>query len=232
MATTTRAQLTRFCDMEDRFHERTQQAFADLQKRFEEAVVAATGKKIDFAKVKAKFPALQAQVLTEWRPRADRLSKRRGNQQKRLDNLRFALCHQFPIKPGARWNEFTRVSSGDYRSQGWGATRYAKGSAESSQADLEACGIKGRVDRTERVYPCTPTKYNGMQSSHTDYLFTVFAKADKLTIYAIQHGGHGMPVDKLVQWQWAHGLNPRVLNPFLPHDLAEAWRKESTAQAV
>jgi len=106
---------------------------------------------------------------------------------------------------------FRRVSSADYNSQGFGASGYAKGDAQNSldHATFNNYKAEMRVNRHES---------DRWGVNHADFEVWVFTTEIGLEILRRK------PTISLRDWLktcWKRGVNPRVINPFLPSGLEE-----------
>jgi hypothetical protein len=117
------------------------------------------------------------------------------------------------IADKALWVKYDSVGEDAYRSQGWGAIKYARQSAEGYVDALRANGVDGEV--RERVDRWTSHLGTGERLSLT--YFDVYAGCNQLACDIIRH----KPSITLREWVrlcWKRGVNPRVYNPFLPHE--------------
>lgn len=124
------------------------------------------------------------------------------------------IAETLHVEPGEDWHEAERIGSWAYSSQGYGAVSYAKGACENRMLDFEAHGVETRIRKTD----AKPAKgFHGVPSA------TFVGEARVRDALDIEIGKR-KPRLSLRDWMkacWRKGLNPRVLNPFLPHGLEE-----------
>lgn len=166
------------------------------------------------------------------------------SEEKTLKKQLSLLAPDCEIRQGVVWQTYTTTSSGTYRSQGWGAGHYAKQSAELRRLKLVALGLESR---TRVVYQVSLTgQAKDTQVSQYEYLKMEEKGADPRTLstkeWATPPKTHWydedyivevkvespvdvkiidyrpeLPLREQVRMSWKLGINPRVLDPFLPH---------------
>lgn len=116
------------------------------------------------------------------------------------DACRAALVELAPHVPlsGAkpRWYVLEKVRSTTYRTQGFGADRYARGAAELAASRARANGVEARIEPTDLGYEVQ------------------VLVGDSLDV-EILHRRPNLPYAEVVRKCWAVGCNPRVFNPYL-----------------
>lgn len=116
-----------------------------------------------------------------------------------------ALAVDAVIEPG-EFRLWKVVYVSNYRSQGFGAERYAEGAAKLCAAEAEAAGVPARVvEQTEKVH---------------QFVVEV-AVADRVDIEILNHKP-GLTLREWVRRSWGQGTNPRVFIPSLPHGYEES----------
>lgn len=106
--------------------------------------------------------------------------------------------------------EYDRSDFSTYRSQGYGCERYTRQAAEQMAAKIAAQGIKAEiVDWTYSAPDRAPYKFGYLVLAYTDRAGLEIIRRKPVSLKA------------WLQDCWNRGINPRVLNPFLPHDLEE-----------
>ena len=114
-----------------------------------------------------------------------------------------------PLTHGKTRLEWARVSSSTYRSQGYGAMKYARQSAESR---ADKARIQGLTPVIEEVDFSPAKGINGI--SHADYKIMVNTTDTGLVLLKYK------PDQSLRDWVkacWGRGCQPRVILPELPH---------------
>lgn len=117
-----------------------------------------------------------------------------------------------PGEPKAPWLLFYIADDGTYNSQGFGASKYAKGVAENwaDQArryDVPVC-IWRKPPRIGKGYRGESFEYGGA--------WCVFVAVVEPLDLEILKRKPEMSLREWVRAQWKRGVNPRVYNPWLP----------------
>jgi hypothetical protein len=104
--------------------------------------------------------------------------------------------------------------AGAYASQGFGADRYSLGNLERIAQKYEFYGVK--------CYIPPLTKDTGS--------YTVMGYTTEIGVSIVEHKS-GLPMREQIKQMLQKGINPKVYNPFLPHDYLEqfkldAWGKD------
>lgn len=111
------------------------------------------------------------------------------------------------------------VSESSYGSQGYGARSYARNSAESRADVARACGVD--VEITEDVRTWEGLDWSGRMTKHSLSTFHVcVGVASKVDVELLKRLP-GPTLREQVRLCWKRGVQPRVFNPFLPHDYEE-----------
>lgn len=116
-------------------------------------------------------------------------------------------------KTGSLWTSVRTVWGSTYNTQGFGANAYARGAAQNYALNFEALGLETQVVEVKRPRP----KFPSMHYVHTSD-WEVQVKASYVDIEIAKR----KPTLSLRDWVkacWAKQLNPRVFDPWLPHDL-------------
>lgn len=120
------------------------------------------------------------------------------------------------VRPGGRrlYREFW---AGTYRSTGSGS-HYAQSEAKLHEVRLTAAGVSTELERVERVGSPRIGPFPG-SSGWTDYRLHVFVESD--VDVEVLRRRTPPPMREEVRLCWKLGINPRVLNPWLPHGYEE-----------
>jgi hypothetical protein len=165
-----------------------------LEKRGAEGVAAG-----DAIMVKHQ-PLLQA--------RADFLYSEVERLAKRLAELA-PLAELRRAGAGGEWFYLDSRRAGDYGSQGYGALRYAEGSV---QLTADVARAEGFVDGVDLVV-VTARDY--------DEVVIAAVRVESEVDAEIVRRCPPLSLREQVRRCWKRGVNPRVLNPFLPHGYEE-----------
>lgn len=113
-----------------------------------------------------------------------------------------------------RWLAAGVVRSGDFSTQGFGATRYAEGTAELRAIAARPYCEAAVWRESERIdYGATPSCFRGESHSTT---FVVCVRVDEDVDLEVLKHRPAPTLREQVKWCWANGVNPRVYLPFLP----------------
>lgn len=118
----------------------------------------------------------------------------------------FDLSETSAIMAGEVMREVSRASVGDYRSQGCGSERYAKGDVQVKLAAARylAPHIAAEIVEEGRVFILRASVMTGLDARILEMRLNHF------------------PLREWVRTCWKVGINPRVLDPYLPHGYEEA----------
>lgn len=148
-------------------------------------------------------PARVADIFAPYKAAAQREdNKYKAAEHTLLEQIR-ATCELLTPEPGEHQVRYSYCSEGTYASTGSGA-KYARAMMEIEAEMLPANLMPGvRLDDAHRRWEC----WIGVRDRELDLHIVRALKVD--------------PVD-LVRRCWAHGVNPRVYNPFLEHGFEAA----------
>ena len=186
-----------------------------LQKRFEAECKREYRKlyprrKFDMRKSQKQNTEVHGDLYSKWKACTDKWFEikkaMREKADERLDDLANSIeipleCH---VTDREDWTLFHHTSSYLYSSQGWGAEKYAKASAQQSVDHCEDFGFLAEIREDRREHS-------------TDY--DVYVALDSLGVEILKR--KSMSLREWVRRCWAKGVNPRVYNPFLPHGFEE-----------
>lgn len=142
------------------------------------------------------------------RARADAVHEEVERLSQRLAELA-PLAELRRAGPEGEWHHLDSRRAGDYRSQGYGALRYAEGSV---QLTADVARAEGFVDGVDLVV-LTARDYD-------DVVVAAVRVADAVDAEILRRCPPP-PLREQVRLCWSRGINPRVLNPFLPHGYEE-----------
>lgn len=201
---------------------------ADLQKEFEDAVVAAAASKWDAMKPKERrrkprpdaivaargFLSLEEHnaIFASYKLKADEVWETWKAERGRLDKELAALAASIVPRPGSMAEKIVDASTNTYRSQGYSAESYARGLIEINQATFALAypGLKFEIKELRWGFNKEP--YGWALMVHVE---------EELDAEVVRRSGSKTPIDELVRLCWKHGRNPRVYMPFLPHGFEE-----------
>lgn len=123
------------------------------------------------------------------------------------------LAQEIEPLSGDTWRTIETISGSSYRTQGFGANKYAEASAEQTADHYRHQGLDARVVCIKRPHPETvPWHY-----VHTnDYRIEV--RAEEVDI-EIAKRRPGPTLKEWIRLCWKRGVNPRVYNPWLPYGI-------------
>jgi hypothetical protein len=107
------------------------------------------------------------------------------------------------------WSVVATASSSTYSSQGFEAAKYAERSVLAVADKLNRYGIASHLQKVEKS---DTGRWNCPQAE-----FVLWAALDPagLRVFSLLPG---LPLKETVRRCWLRGVNPRVYNPFLPHE--------------
>lgn len=148
-------------------------------------------------------------IYESWKTRADDLI---ADHKRVTDwlNQKLVVMSNEPIPYKEIMGQVYTVYSGTYRTQGFGANTYARAMAESYVDTAKYHGLKAEV------IPITKTTINGY--TYEDY--GVFANTSDIGWEMIKLRP-GLSLKDWIKSCLCRGVNPRVYNPFLPHDIEQ-----------
>ncbi len=138
------------------------------------------------------------------------------------------------------WTLWRTVSRSSYSTQGWGAEKYARHSAEADADHARSLGVPVEVRRRERVrcgacgevleittgalpphFGCPNTKVPGVSRDAGIVDFEVWVRVAEDIDLEILKASPEPSMVEYVRLCWKRGVNPRVYCPFLPHGFEE-----------
>jgi hypothetical protein len=195
-------------------HDTRDQFLAGLQAEYEEAVLQLPrNKKLRAKKGESPFqmarranPEAAEALLEGFKAKASPVVDASHAKILRLNSLVKRLAQVAVCKSGSQSLDLDTVWDSSYNSQGWGASRYAQGSAEMTADTARFCGIPVEVLREE--IPCQFSK-------GTLGRYRVVVQVESQVDVEILRRKSTSLRDQ-VKACWARGVNPRVFNPYLP----------------
>ncbi len=186
-----------------------------------DAKKGAARRKLDYAFGEAK--AELDKLFAKFEPLANALVEHVRAEKTRLDEELFTLAGAITPRPreaGEAWSLVTTACSSTYRSQGFGAEGYARGSATLAAVDYLPWGIETDVRRIPwREKYKDNTEYKSLAKSDI-VEFEVWAKCSPLDVEIVKR--RPLPLRAQIKACWKSGANPRVFNPFLPPGYEES----------
>lgn len=156
-------------------------------------------------------------ICNEHRARHNEALDKMDARRKEIKGELAAIADDLEIQHADEARKFYEVHSSSYHTQGFGAASYARADAERHARDLTFHGIEVEVRKVEGE---TFRTYGPFGRSVTPITFEVWAKCSE-TDYQIARYKEGMTLAQQLQWCWNRSINPRVMNPWLPHGLEE-----------
>jgi len=123
------------------------------------------------------------------------------------------------VEAEIRHGEFRTVYTGDpytYASQ-TDAAGYARRAAECRAAELKADGFEVKIERVDRILPCADRP--GQRKTVWEVRVPL---AEDLDVEILKRRPP-LPVKEQLRGLLRHGLNPWVVDPFLPRDIMEKY---------
>lgn len=128
-------------------------------------------------------------------------------------------AEQIKLEPSQTvWTRWYSTNSGNHRSMGWSACRYARQDAQSRVDIAVANGLEAHIRVwTERW---EGTGFNGQPTTCSLTHYEVWSPVDELgaEVLALKPD---IDLVERVRLCWKRGINPRVSMPFLPHGFEE-----------
>lgn len=151
----------------------------------------------------ARFEHYKAALQRAYRLR-DRRAERLGRVLDWMATRRRPVATPDPLV-------YSESAYSTYRSQGWSCESYTRQAAEQDAAHCQMLGVRAEIVDWTYTDPAKPEPYK--------FGYRVMVYTDRAGIEILQR----KPVSIKVWLQdcWNRGVNPRVYNPFLPHDLEE-----------
>jgi hypothetical protein len=158
------------------------------------------------------------EALKPFAARAELLSGAHDAKIKDLRQRLTDLAAQVKVESGDTWLLLREISGTSYNSQGFGADAYARGAAELEEIEAQAAEVPTRIlsEHHEIKHPSWHST-----GGWTDYRVEVQVK-EQLDVELIRRKQH-LGLRDWLKACWKRGINPRVLNPYLPHGLEEKF---------
>lgn len=151
-------------------------------------------------------------VYEKWKTKADALNAERDAFKKMAEEYLKAAAEVTEVPTSDEMIEISRVSGGMWHTQGYGANRYAMGSALSDADKAEYHGLRTEVRTIEKE------KADRWGISYETY--GVYANTTQAGLALLDYK-ESPPLREQVRLSWKRGTNPRVNMPFLPHGYEE-----------
>ena len=158
-------------------------------------------------------------IQQKYNPRCASIRRAYEEARDGLDKWLDALADMAPVRHTQKvWSLYTSPDSYMYSTQGYGAVKYAREAAERDADHARLQGLQAHV-------VCVKKKtHNGIDWHGRTYSmpsagFRVWVSTDRIGCEILKR----KPTD-LKEWLkscWKRGVNPRVMNPFLPHGIEE-----------
>lgn len=176
-------------------------------------------RKLLWEKIVAEFPDEWEAIKAEAKHLFGNMWASHSSEEKQVEWALGMLAEHAAPTITDEAHTFHAVDEGTYRSQGWGACKYARNSAQSCADEAEYHGLKAEV-RDVFVEYDRPihSPYNGTIRGYHNY--EVWVNTDRLGWEIVTRKG-GVPLRDWLMLCWRRGVNPRVYNPFLPHGIEE-----------
>lgn len=148
----------------------------------------------------------------------DARAVREKTLEAKLDELaeRFEITPDLIIADKAAWTKYDTRTSGDYSTQEFGACKYARESAQNIADHVIACGVPAE-SRVEKKPSIPGSRFNGGWTIECNQCDVYAACSPE--VCEIVRRKPGLTLKEWIRRQWARGINPRVLNPYLPAGL-------------
>ncbi len=160
------------------------------------------------------------QIHAKYAARANEVKIVQAQERAKRDTDLQELAEQIVITDAMRiadktlWVQYDERSTSDYHTQGFGAVKYAQAAAEDLVDHVRACGVDAEIRRVDRE----PTRSSGWSMESVS--FPIFAACDATTCEIIRRKSP-IPLRDWVKNCWKRGIQPRVMNPFLPPGFEE-----------
>lgn len=161
--------------------------------------------------VRNKYPEIYKAEYDRVLPVYTVAETRRQNTIKSIENQLNEAADSTPIDITDTEIVAHRGTSGDYMSQGFGATKYARAAAQRKVDELEAAGVPCRIEE----------KNESRLKDGVDWReIYVYAKTNGVGLDIVSRR-KPMDLVERVRLYWKRGVNPRVDMPFLDHGFEE-----------
>lgn len=182
------------------------------EKRSKQSIVfsgASPYVKWDFAKAKKILGEKTYQrIVTPFRDRADRLSKKNRREFKKIEGLLYKLAPLVPIYQSFTETKLIRLFSASTYSTQPASVNYAR----------QRCEIEYEYLTSQLKVPLNRIQANrgfGVEFQLVGCLL------EELDVKAIRYAYPGPDMVTFVRSCWQKGVNPRVFNPFIPYGFEE-----------
>lgn len=162
-------------------------------------------KKPDLRKLFDVLPDDAVRIKRRWTGRASKIAKAYHRFDERTKPVLRRLARDRDVPEADTPQVYKTTYKSTYSTQGWGAEKYAR---ESAQLDADKVAMHGV--RVEVVRVGKPDVER----------FEVHAWTDELGVELLRDKPE-VPMRDWIKACWARGVNPRVYCPFLPHGLEE-----------
>lgn len=219
-------QCARVIALRDEVSKRYKEFTETVQAQFEAECLAEVKAKyprrktLDFKKLWKRYRDLCMPIRDRYEKQIPLHYARLRKQRERLDKILSALVDSAELKPNTSvWTRLSEADTGDYRSVGFGADKYARHAVESSILHAQAHGIPAHLRVRQERYTHYPyIGYPKVEHGCTTY-FEAWVALDKIGVEILRR-----KTVSVVEWVrncWANGVNPRVYQPFLPYGFEE-----------
>lgn len=138
-------------------------------------------------------------------------------REKELGKRANELAEDLQVHPGEKRLKLKEYSSTTYSTQGYGAISYAQNNAKIASLEAETHGVKSEVVEVDRG--CVKRHWPIHDSSAMkDFQVWVFVE-DELDVEILRR--KPVSLREHIKACWKHGINPRVMNPYLPYGIEE-----------
>lgn len=162
-------------------------------------------------------------LIDKWKERYKRIAEEHHNLVQLLVDQLKAIAQDAEVLPAEEFILWKTIDEWDYHTQGFGAAKYARSSAQQAADDAIFYGLEAEV--REVTVPCKRYSYGGWRSrgeyDSTRLKFEVWVRTDPLSLRIIENKP-GVPLRDWIRTCWSRGVNPRVYAPMLP----AGWEEE------
>jgi len=159
------------------------------------------------------------ELFQVFKGKAYELGKRQQDEVQDLERQLCEIAQKEPVPLAEEYTKFRHVSTWTFSTQGWGAQKYAKGEATVSALEIATTLRREHGDKIDAKYlPLTlvvPVLGTGDHGGKVQG-YDVLVKTTKAGVKLLKKKP-GFDLKEWVRQCWANGINPRVINPFLPH---------------
>jgi len=159
------------------------------------------------------------QIYDRLKPDVDRYLADHSDEEQQIKWALAMLAEKADVPRSDTWLSVYSVDGDAYRSQGWGAAKYAKADAESRLQDFLLHVPEGRVDSQFHKFD-QPVRCAGGSPSLGWHEYHVMVPTTEIGAEILKRKPE-RPLREYVRDCWGRGVNPRVYLPFLPHGYEE-----------